>query len=219
LKEIAVQLREAFECFIGRQSDEVVITSAGSTSMLWWRLTHDMDRVFYLGASMGMASMFAAGIALGATELPVWVFEGDGGFAMNPGALMVQRDLSLPNLKHFLVSNRRYVATGARTLPNAAHNDYAGLARSMGIDRVFSVADRADLERDFDGIVRERGYTFTVLEIEPTPASTTSDPPNAAEPRTPFGRFDDEARIRFGRYVERVAGIKIFDYPYAPPRI
>ena len=214
-----MQLREAFECFIGRQSGEVVITSAGSTSMLWWALTHDMDRVFYLGASMGMTSMFAAGIALGAPELPVWVFEGDGGFAMNPGALMVLRDLNLPNLKHFLVSNRRYVATGARTLPNAERNDYASLARSMGIDRVYSVADRDALERDFDRIVLERGYTFTVLEIEPAPPGSTSAPSDQAEPRTPFGRFDDEARVRFGRYVERVAGIKVFDYPYAPPRI
>ena len=102
-----------------------MITSAGVTSGTWWRTTHDMDQVFYLGASMSMISMFGAGIAMGAPKLPVWVFMGDGAFVMNPGMLMVERDLNLPNLKHFLVSNRVYNATGAVPLANAKRNDYA----------------------------------------------------------------------------------------------
>ena len=76
-----------------------------------------------------MISMFGAGIAMGAPKLPVWVFMGDGAFVMNPGMLMVERDLNLPNLKHFLVSNRVYNATGAVPLANAKRNDYAGIAR------------------------------------------------------------------------------------------
>src|SRR5436309_8940068 len=95
-----------------------------------------MDQVFYLGASMSMISMFGAGIAMGAPKLPVWVFMGDGAFVMNPGMLMVERDLNLPNLKHFLVSNRVYNATGAVPLANAKRNDYAAIARAVGIERV-----------------------------------------------------------------------------------
>jgi hypothetical protein len=124
-----VDLRDCFKYFAGRQGDGVVITSAGVTSGTWWRTTHDMDQVFYLGASMSMISMFGAGIAMGAPKLPVWVFMGDGAFVMNPGMLMVERDLNLPNLKHFLVSNRVYNATGAVPLANAKRNDYAGIAR------------------------------------------------------------------------------------------
>ena len=33
-------------------------------------------------------------------------FSGDGAFVMNPGMLLVERQLALPNLKHFMVSNR-----------------------------------------------------------------------------------------------------------------
>ena len=73
-----------------------------------------MDQAFYLGASMSMISMFGAGIAMGAPKLPVWVFMGDGAFVMNPGMLMVERDLNLPNLKHFLVSNREDKMTTIR---------------------------------------------------------------------------------------------------------
>ena len=51
---------------------------------------------------------------------------------MNPGMLMVERELNLPNLTHFLVSNRVYGATSNAALPNLKDNDYAAIARGMG---------------------------------------------------------------------------------------
>ncbi len=162
-----MDLRDCFKYFAGRQGDGVVITSAGVTSGTWWRTTHDMDQVFYLGASMSMISMFGAGIAMGAPKLPVWVFMGDGAFVMNPGMLMVERDLNLPNLKHFLVSNRVYNATGAARLANAKRNDYAAIARAVGIERVFEIDSLEGLHSQFEKIVLEPGHTFTVLEVEP----------------------------------------------------
>ena len=200
-----MQLQDCFEYFASRQGEAVVITSSGSTSTLWWHLTHDLDRVFYLGASMSMASMFGAGIAMGAPSLPVWVFMGDGAFCMNPGMLMVERDLNLPNLKHFLASNRGYAATGKLPLPNAPRNDYVALARSMGIERAYSFDSLDELQRRFDEVVLEPGHTFTVLEI---------DPPSQ---RVPGYHFEDlESKFRFGRYIERTAGITIFRPPATP---
>jgi thiamine pyrophosphate-dependent acetolactate synthase large subunit-like protein len=177
----------------------VVITSAGVTSGTWWRTTNDMDQVFYLGASMSMISMFGAGIAMGAPKLPVWVFMGDGAFAMNPGMLMVERDLNLPNLKHFLVSNRVYNATSAVPLANAKRNDYAAIARGMGLERVYEIDSIEALHSKFDEIVLQPGHTFTVLEVEPLRQKPGGVP------------IDDvESKFRFGRYIERKAGIKIF---------
>ena len=201
-----MNLTECFRYFASRQGDGVVITSAGVTSGTWWRLTHDMDRVFYLGASMSMISMFGAGIALGAPRLPVWVFMGDGAFVMNPGMLMVERDLDPPNLKHFLVSNRVYNATGATSLPNARRNDYAAIARAVGIERVFTIDSLDALKARFDEIVLQPGHTFTVLEVDPL-----RDKPGGVP-------VDDvELKIRFGRYIERTAGIKIFRHPATEP--
>ena len=125
-----------------------------------------MDQVFYLGASMSMISMFGAGIAMGAPKLPVWVFMGDGAFVMNPGMLMVERDLNLPNLKHFLVSNRVYNATGAVPLANAKRNDYAGIARPWASNASL----RSTPSRDYIASSTkslEPGHTFMVLEVEP----------------------------------------------------
>lgn len=195
----AMDLRDCFQHFASRQTNEVVITSAGTTSQMWWHLTHDMDRVFYLTASMSLVSMFGAGIAMGAPSLPVWAFMGDGAFCMNPGMLMVEHDLDLPNLKHFVVSNRCYGATGSVPLPNAQANDYAAIARAMGLKRVYTVDSMEALVSDFDEIVMQPGHTFTVLEVEP--------------PREKIGgvRVDDvESKVRFGRYLERAAGIKVF---------
>jgi len=201
-----MQLQDCFEYFASRQTDGIVITSAGITSQMWWKVTHDIDRAFYLGASMSMISMFGAGIALGAPKLPVWVFMGDGAFVMNPGMLMVERDLNLPNLKHFLVSNRVYNATGSVRLPNAIRNDYAAVGRALGIERVFHFDSLADLKAHFDAVVVEPGYTFSVLEVEPVrekPGSVQID--------------DVESKFRFGRYIERKAGIRIFRHPPAGP--
>jgi thiamine pyrophosphate-dependent acetolactate synthase large subunit-like protein len=132
---------------------------------------------------------------------------GDGAFCMNPGMLMVERDLNQPNFKHFLVSNRVYGATGALRLPNAPRNDYAGLARSLGIERASCIDNMEQLKHDFDGIVNTPGYAFTVLEVEP---------PDGQEKGVPIDDVDN--KIKFGRYIERQAGVKVFRHPDAPTR-
>ena len=55
----------------------------------------------------------------------------------------------LPNLTHFLVSNRAYGATSNAGLPNFENNDYPSIARAMGLDRVFEFRTVGSLDRDF----------------------------------------------------------------------
>ena len=101
-----MKFEDCFALLTARRTDELVITSAGNASELWWTLTGDSESTFYLEASMSLASMFAAGIARGIPQAKIWAFSGDGAFAMNPGMLMVERQMALPNMTHFLVSNR-----------------------------------------------------------------------------------------------------------------
>jgi thiamine pyrophosphate-dependent acetolactate synthase large subunit-like protein len=68
-----------FRLLAERLKDEIIVTSAGNSSELWWDITHETERVFYLEASMSLASVFAAGIAFG-TERTVVAFNGDGAF-------------------------------------------------------------------------------------------------------------------------------------------
>jgi thiamine pyrophosphate-dependent acetolactate synthase large subunit-like protein len=196
-----MQFHECFATIAARRTNELVITSAGHTSEMWWEITHDTERTFYLEASMGMTSTLAAGLALGVQPTPVWVFTGDGGFCMNPGMLMVERQLNLPNLKHFLLSNRCYGSTSEVPVPGADATDYATVARGFGIERVYTFDSVDALTRDFEALVRPPGYTFIVLEVEP--AGRRLEEPPIEGP---------EMKYRFGRQIERLAGIRVFDF-------
>src|SRR3954465_4218632 len=129
---------DCFRALARHRGDQLVVTSAGNSGQAWWAATRDIDRTFYLDASMSLSPMFASGLAAALPKSRFWAFMGDGAFCMNPGMLMVERDMALPNVTHFLVSNRAYGATSNAPLPNRASNDYASIARAMGLERVFS---------------------------------------------------------------------------------
>jgi sulfopyruvate decarboxylase subunit beta len=197
---------DCFRFLAARRRGELVITSAGNSSQAWWAATHDTDATFYLEASMSLSTMFASGLALARPELRVWAFMGDGAFCMNPGALMVERQMNLPNLTHFLVSNRHYGATSNADLPNQDDNDYAAIARAMGLKRVFDFKSMEELERGFDAAVvaNAPGHTFVALEVEPF---------SADDQKLPQPPFDGpELKYRFGRHVERIGNCDVFGY-------
>ncbi len=194
-----MKFEDCFKLLVSRRTDELVITSAGNSSEVWWTLTGDTESTFYLEASMSLASMFAAGIARGLPRAKVWAFSGDGAFAMNPGMLMVEREMALPNMTHFLVSNRVYGATSDAPLPNRADNDYAAMARAAGLENVFEFNDLSDLDSGLDDVLRRNGPSFVVLEVEPLASPMESPPIDGPE-----------LKFRFGRYIERTYGVEVF---------
>src|SRR5215813_7324131 len=129
---------ECLRAIARQRTDELVVTSAGNSGQAWWGATRDSERTFYLDASMSLSTMFASGLALGHPNQRFWAFMGDGAFCMYPGMLMVERAMNLPYLVHFLVSNRAYGATSNAILPNQKANDYAAIARAMGLERGFA---------------------------------------------------------------------------------
>ncbi len=194
--------RECLELIAKQWTDELVVTSAGTSSEIWFEATGDTERVFYLEASMSLSSMFAAGIAFGVPDHQVWVFSGDGAFAMNPGMLMVERQMDLANLKHFMLSNRVYGSTSNTLLPGRQTNDYAAVARGFGLDRVFAFDTLDGLKAGFDAAVLAPGHSFTVLEVEPYQYGKASPPMDGPE-----------VKFNFGRHIERSTGRQIFARP------
>jgi hypothetical protein len=47
-----------FRLLAGRLREEIIVTSAGNCSELWWEITRESERVFYLDASMMPAPMY-----------------------------------------------------------------------------------------------------------------------------------------------------------------
>ena len=197
---------DCFRFLAARRTDQLVVTSAGNSGQAWWAATRDIDRTFYLDASMSLSTLFASGLAAALPKNRFWAFMGDGAFCMNPGMLMVERAMNLPNLTHLLVSNRAYGATSNAPLPNGAGNDYAAIARGCGLDRVFSFASIAELEQGFEAALSAHapGHTFVVLEVE-----AFSD----AEQKLEQPPFDaPELKYRFGREIEKQTGATVFGY-------
>ena len=197
-----MKYEEAIAFIASRWQDELVITSAGTTSELWYAETGDTERVFYLEASMSLSSVFACGIAQGVPKIPVWVFSGDGAFCMNPGMLQVERQMDLPNLKHFMLSNRAYGSTSNVPLPGRIDTDYAAIARGFGVERVFSFGSMNELTGQFDEAVMGPGHTFIHLEVDPMDYRGDSPPMDGPE-----------VKFRFGRHIENVSGKNVFSAP------
>jgi sulfopyruvate decarboxylase subunit beta len=197
-----MNFEQCFRYLADRLRDEVIVTSAGNCSELWWEITGETERVFYLEASMSLASLFAAGIALGSRHLTVVALSGDGAFCMNPGMLMVERQLALPNLKHFVMANRCYGSTNELPMPFSEFVDYAAMARASGIERVHEFATLEGLAQALDEILAVPGYVFTVLHVEALGRRAHSPPLDGPE-----------LKFRFGRYLERSGGPAIFDTP------
>jgi sulfopyruvate decarboxylase subunit beta len=197
---------DALRTLAKHRKDEIVVTSAGNSGQAWWAATRDTEATFYLDASMSLATMFASGLALARPDLKIWAFMGDGAFCMNPGMLMVERQMNLPNLTHVLISNRAYGATSNAELPNFKDNDYPAIARAMGLERVFAFQELDALERDFAVVTagNRSGHTFLVLKVEPF-----SD----AEQNLEQPPFDGpELKFRFGRHIEKRTDCDVFGY-------
>jgi sulfopyruvate decarboxylase subunit beta len=195
-----MNIEQCFRLLTERLQEEVVVTSAGNCSEIWWDMTGETERVFYLEASMSLASLFAAGIAFGAPQRTVVALSGDGAFAMNPGMLIVERQLALPNLKHFLVSNGVYGSTNDLAHPFGTIVDYAGMAKAAGIERVYEFSTVEGLAQGFDEIIKVPGHAFAVLNVEPLGRHLPSPPLDGPE-----------VKFRFGRYLERTGGRPVFD--------
>ena len=181
-----------------RRTDEIVVTSAGNSSEIWWELTGDTDQTFYLEASMSLSTMFGAGIARNYPEARIWAFLGDGAFVMNTGLLFVEHELALKNMVSVVIANRCYGATSAARLPSGKQLDFAAVAKAAGIENVFRFDDLRRLEADFDEAFRRSRPTTVVLELD-APEKHHESPP-----------FDGpELKYRFGRALERRFGRKV----------
>lgn len=196
---MAMQLEACFRAIAARWDDELVVTSAGNSSELWWEITGDTERVFYLEASMSLSTMFASGLAMAYRDTQIWAFIGDGAFVMNTGMLFTERALNLPNMVSIIVANRCYGATQSVELPDGAQIDFAGMARAAGIPRVFSFDSLEALEKGFEEAFRTSGPTYVVLELD-GPTRHYNSPP-----------FDGpELKYRFGRALENRFDRKVF---------
>ncbi len=195
---MAMPIADCLSVLAARRQDELVVTSAGNSSEVWWEITGDTENTFYLEASMSLSTMFGAGIAMGYPQARVWSFLGDGAFVMNTGLLFVERALALPNLVSIIIANGCYGATAAADLPGAEPIDFAGIARAAGIAHVVRFETIEALETGFDDAFRSARPTTVVLDLEKPDRHFESPPFDGPELKYRFGRSLEK---RFSRAI------------------
>ncbi|MFM1814792.1 MAG: hypothetical protein RLZ98_1487 [Pseudomonadota bacterium] len=151
--------------------DEIVISSF-STASEWVEMS-DRPLNYYFHGAMGLCSSHGLGLALARPERQVIVLDGDGGLLMNLGTLVTIAAAKPRNLIHFVCMNRTYEANGGHPIPNQ-QVDFAGIARSSGIDKVFEISDLADFEARLPGFLTMEGPAFVTLNIEQGPLGPRS---------------------------------------------
>jgi sulfopyruvate decarboxylase subunit beta len=195
---MAMPIEQCLAAIAERRRDEIVVTSAGNSSEVWWEATGDLTATFYLEASMSLSTMFTAGLAMNYPEARFWSFLGDGAFVMNTGLLFVERQMALKNMVSIVIANRCYGSTDAVSLPDAADIDFAAVARAAGIPHVFHFSTIAEMEADFEKAFRGPGPATVVLELEPPARRFESPPYDGPELKYLFGRALEQ---RFDRKV------------------
>lgn len=196
----SMPLAECYGRLAELRRDELVVTSAGTASGEWYARSRDLQASFYLQASMGMASMFALGLAVSLPEVGVWVFDGDGSLVMNPGALLTEAEAAPPNLVHFVLANRAYGATSGLPYANATGVDFVGLAKACGIDRAYAFDNVAEFRTDIGKVLAERRYSYVVLELAAERGLRSEIPIDGVE-----------QKYRFVRHIERTFGREVFN--------
>lgn len=149
-------------------TDEIVVATY-STATDWLEINERPLNYYSFGA-MGLASSHGLGLALGRPDKRVIVLDGDGSLCMNLGTLVTIGAVQPKNFIHFVGHNGTYEANGGHPIPNKMV-DFAGMARSAGIQKAYSIGELPEFERRIAGLLKEEGPVFVDLLIEQGPLS------------------------------------------------
>jgi sulfopyruvate decarboxylase subunit beta len=132
-------VREALEVLTRHRGGRIVITTMTAAGV-WPQLSDQPLDFAYIPSAMGQATSLGLGLALAQPDRGVIVVNGDGSMLMNLGSLVTLANHPA-NIYVLILDNGLYEVTGGQPTAGAGHTDFAGLARSSGIQRVYQFED------------------------------------------------------------------------------
>ena len=142
----------------------------------WHELSDTPLDFAYIPSAMGQAPALGLGLALAQSERGVIVINGDGCMLMNLGSLVTIAHHPA-NLYLLIMDNGHYEVTGGQPTAGAGHTDFAGLARSAGIQRVYSFDDVPSWRASAAEALSGTGPVVIWLKVEPKKNQKTPTPP------------------------------------------
>jgi thiamine pyrophosphate-dependent acetolactate synthase large subunit-like protein len=146
------------------RTDQIVVLSE-STRQDWPPISTRPELDIPITGSMGKASSFGLGVALGRPDKQIWVLDSDGALLMNLGSLVTIAKAKPANLLHVVYDNEAYDTTGGQPTPGAGIVDFCAIALAAGYPVARAYDDLADLERDLDSILAGPRPALLVLKV------------------------------------------------------
>src|SRR5438876_1185243 len=167
--------REALEVVAEHRGGRIVIATMSSIAV-WPQLSDTPLDFSFIPSAMGQGPALALGLALAQPGRGVVVLNGDGSMLMNLGNLVTLANHPA-DVYLLTFDNGIYEVTGGQPTAGAGHTDFAGLARSAGIRRVYEF-DAADPWRAAAGeALSGPGPVFVWLKVEGKLGQKTPRPP------------------------------------------
>ena len=181
--------------------DELFITTAGGATAEWNAVRPSDGNIQV--KTLGLCSSIGLGVAISLPKRRVFVFDGDGALWMNLGSLATIGLHQPKNLIHICWDNKQYESSGGEpTVSTAGNIDFAGVARSAGIQSSRSVSTVDEIREAVGYALANDGPHFICAHIE------------AGRAEAPPLRYDElENKYRFVRYIEETEGISILRIP------
>jgi sulfopyruvate decarboxylase subunit beta len=181
--------------------DELFVTTAGGATAEWNAVRPSDGNIQV--KTLGLCSSIGLGVAISLPKRRVFVFDGDGALWMNLGSLATIGLHQPKNLIHICWDNKQYESSGGEpTVSTAGNIDFAGVARSAGIQSSRSVSTVDEIKEAVGYALANDGPHFICAHIEPGRAEA------------PPLRYDElENKYRFVRYIEETEGISILRIP------
>jgi sulfopyruvate decarboxylase subunit beta len=172
---MAMTLREALEVLTAHRGDRVVITTMASVGV-WPELSDTPLDFAYIPSAMGHGPGLALGLALAQPERGVILVNGDGSMLMNLGSL-VTLAANPANVYVVIIDNGLYEVTGGQPTAGAGRVDFAGLAKSAGIQREYSCDGLEQWRARAKEAVTGPGPVIVWLKVEGRLGQKTPAPP------------------------------------------
>jgi thiamine pyrophosphate-dependent acetolactate synthase large subunit-like protein len=130
---------DALQVLAAHRGNRIVITTMTAIG-IWPSLSDTPLDFAYIPSAMGQGPALGLGLALAHPERGVVVVNGDGCMLMNLGSLVTLANHPA-NVYLLILDNQLYEVTGGQPTAGAGHTDFALMARSAGIQRVYKFND------------------------------------------------------------------------------
>ncbi|HYB69788.1 MAG TPA: thiamine pyrophosphate-dependent enzyme [Candidatus Bathyarchaeia archaeon] len=161
-----------------------------TTSPAWRKIAPDDLSVGCVGF-MGGAAAMGLGLALGAPDRRVIVFDGDGSLLMQLGSLATIAGAAPRNFTHLLFKNGVYHTSGSQETPGGQGVDFAAMAKAAGYRASCTIGTLDDLKKRLPSLLSDDGPIMAQLMTGLADSTPMNSPPG-----TPFHQQVAEVRAR-----------------------